>query len=42
MGHAFNHAHFCMYDNNVLVEPVHVKVLKEEESKSEIVAFFFY
>ena len=26
--HAFNHAHFCVYDNNMLVKPVYVKVLK--------------
>ena len=24
--HTFNRAHFCMYDDNVLVKPVYVKV----------------
>ena len=42
MDHAFNHAHFCMYDNNRLVKPMYAKVLKEEESEYRVVAFFFY
>ena len=29
-----------MYDNNVLVKPVNVKVLREGESKLRVVAFF--
>ena len=40
--HAFNHAHFCMYDNNVLVKPVYVKVIKEGENKYRVVALSFY
>ena len=31
-----------VYDNNVLVKAMYVKVLKEGESKYEVVAFFFY
>ena len=31
--HAFNLALFYLHDNNVLVKPVYVKVLKEGESK---------
>ena len=42
MDHTFNHPHFCMYDVNVLVKPVYVKVLEEEESKYRVVAFLFY
>ena len=30
-----------MYNHNVLVKPVHVKVLKEEEIKYRAVAFLF-
>ena len=36
MDHAFNHAHFCMYDNNVRVKTVYLKVLKKEESKYRV------
>ena len=36
MDHAFYHAHFCMYDNNVRVRTVNLKVLKEEESKYRV------
>ena len=36
MDHAFNHAHFCMYDDTVRVKTVHVKVLKEEDSKYRV------
>ena len=36
--HAFNHSHFCMYSNNLLVKPV----LKEGESLDRVVAFFFH
>ena len=32
MDHAFNHAHFCMNDNNALVMPAYVKALKEEKA----------
>ena len=38
--HAFNHAHFCMYDNNVLVEPGYMKVFKEGDSEYRVVALF--
>ena len=41
MDHAFNRAYFCMYDNNVLVKPMYVKVSKEGESEYRVVAFFF-
>ena len=41
MDHAFNHAQFCMYDDNVLVELVYVKVLKEGESEYRVAAFFY-
>ena len=37
---AFNHAHFCMYDNNVLAKAVHVDVLNEGIRKNTVVAFF--
>ena len=30
--HAFKHAHFCIYDNNMLVKSVYVKVLKKEKA----------
>ena len=40
--HTFSHANFCMYDNNMLVKPVYLKVLQEGESKYRVVAFFFY
>jgi len=33
VNHAFNHAHSCMYDNNVRVKSVNVKALKEGGSK---------
>ena len=41
MNHAFNYIHFCMHDNNVLVKPVRVKVMKEGECEYRVVAFFF-
>ena len=40
MDYSFNDAHFCKYNNNLLVKPVYVKVLKEGESEYKVVAFF--
>ena len=40
MDHDFSHANFCMCDYNVLVKPVYVQVLEEEESEYRVVAFF--
>jgi len=31
-----------MYDNNVLIKPVFVKVLKESEGRYKVRAFFFF
>ena len=42
MDYTFNHAHFCIYDNNVPDKPLYVKVYKEGENKNRVVAFFFY
>ena len=39
--HAFNRANFCLYDKNVLVKPVCVKLFKEGESEYRVVAFFY-
>ena len=30
MDYAFNRAHFCMYDNSVLVKPAHAAVVNGE------------
>ena len=40
--HAFNHPHFCMYDNSVPVKLGYMKVLKEGESEYRVVELFFY
>ena len=42
MDHTLIHTHFSMYDNNLLVKQVYVKLLKEEEGKYRVVEFFFY
>ena len=36
MDHALNHTNFCMYDNNVHVKTVYVKVVEGEESKYRV------
>ena len=37
----FNHAYFCIYDNNALVKPGYMKALKEGESEHRVVALYF-
>ena len=38
MEHAFDHAHFRIYDNSALVTSAYVKALKEGESQQRVVA----
>ena len=42
MDHACNHANLCIYDDNVLIKPMFVKVFREGANKYRAVAFFFY
>ena len=41
MDHAFDHAHFCIYDINVVITAAHVKALEEGESQQKALAFFY-
>ena len=40
--YVFNHTNFCLYDNDVVVKPMYVKLLKKGDSKYRVVALFFY